>query len=268
MSERVSQAMLDAVVDIAVAAGDEIMRIYATDFSVAEKEDRSPLTEADMAAHKAIVAGLAALAPDIPIVSEESADEVSWEERRAWSRFWLVDPLDGTKEFIKRNGEFTVNIALIEDHHPTLGVVRVPAQGVTYTAAAGIGAFKDAGAGFAPIAVAKPPGRPMRVAGSRSHGNDATRRFVENLGQTEMVAIGSSLKFCLVAEGAVDIYPRFGPTSEWDTGAAQCVVEQAGGQVTHLDLSPLSYNAKESILNPFFLVFGDASVDWTQYVDA
>lgn len=267
MSRVVTQALLDEATAIARDAGDRIMTIYDTDFAIAEKKDHSPLTEADIAAHKTIVAGLSELTPDIPILSEESAETVSWEMRREWPCFWLVDPLDGTKEFIKHNGEFTVNIALVEGNDTTLGVVHVPARGHTYAAGTGLGAFKDSGNGMQAIKVQAPTASPMRVAGSRSHGNDETRRFVERLGEAEMVAIGSALKLCLVAEGAVDVYPRFGLTSEWDTGAAQCVVEQAGGRVTQTDLSTLRYNAKESILNPYFLVFGDTTVDWAKYID-
>jgi 3'(2'), 5'-bisphosphate nucleotidase len=267
MSEIVTRQLLDAAIALARDAGERIMTIYETDFEVAEKADSSPLTEADMAAHKVIVAGLGKLTPQIPILSEESADTVSWDERRQWPCFWLVDPLDGTKEFIKHNGEFTVNIALVEGTDTTLGVVHVPARGHTYAAGAGLGAYKDSGAGMEPIGVQAPAVRPLRVAGSRSHGNEQTERFVERLGDTEMVAIGSALKLCLVAEGAVDIYPRFGLTSEWDTGAAQCVVEQAGGRVTQTDLTTLRYNTKESILNPHFLVFGDAIINWAEFID-
>jgi 3'(2'), 5'-bisphosphate nucleotidase len=268
MSELVTEALMQSIKALSEEAGRAIMDVYATDFSVKQKEDFSPLTEADMAAHHAIAAGLAALTPEIPVLSEESADTITWEQRREWPSFWMVDPLDGTKEFVKRNGEFTVNIALIEGHDAVLGAVHVPAKGQTYIAARGLGAHKSAGGALAPISVTSPAAKPLRVAGSRSHGNEQTQRFVERMGDTEMVAIGSALKLCLVAEGAVDIYPRFGPTSEWDTAAAQCVVEQAGGRVTETNLEPLRYNAKESILNPFFLVFGDTAVNWAQYNDA
>ena len=267
MTQHVTPALLDAVVELSRQAGDKIMQVYGKDdFSVEAKSDQSPLTEADMASHHLIVDTLAELTPEIPILSEESADTITWEQRRAWPAFWLVDPLDGTKEFIKRNGEFTVNIALVEGHDTTMGVVHVPARGETYSAGVGVGVFKDAGRSSRPISVQSSAAAPMRVAGSRSHGNDETRRFIEQLGDTEAVAIGSSLKLCLVAEGAVDVYPRFGPTSEWDTAAAQCVVEQAGGRVTKMDLERLQYNTKESMLNPYFLVFGDTAVDWKQYM--
>lgn len=266
MAYRITRELLDEIVALALVAGEQIMAIYKTDFDVEHKADESPLTAADMAAHRAIVAGLETLDASVPILSEESGDAASWEERRAWTHHWLVDPLDGTKEFVKKNGEFTVNIALIEDGVATLGVVHVPARNETYYAAKGIGAFKTEGGVERKITVTRPAARPMRVAGSRSHGNDDTRRFIENLGETEVVSIGSALKLCLVAEGAVDVYPRFGPTSEWDTGAAQCVVEQAGGQVTDMSLKRLGYNGKDSILNPYFLVFGDDSVDWATFM--
>lgn len=266
MDELVTEAMMHSIKYLSEEAGRAIMDVYATDFSVEQKEDFSPLTAADMASHHAIAAGLAKLTPDIPVLSEESGS-ITWEQRREWPCFWMVDPLDGTKEFVKRNGEFTVNIALIGGHDAVLGAVHVPAKGETYIAARGLGAHKSAGGATAPISVTSPAAKPLRVAGSRSHGNEQTQRFIERMGDTEMVAIGSALKLCLVAEGAIDIYPRFGPTSEWDTAAAQCVVEQAGGKVTETNLEPLRYNAKESILNPFFLVFGDTSLDWAQFND-
>ena len=266
MSLTVTRELLDQIVALAKDAGEQIMTIYETDFDVEHKADESPLTAADLAAHKTIVAGLAALTPKIPILSEESAETVSWSDRQHWQQLWLVDPLDGTKEFVKKNGEFTVNIALIDQGVATLGVVHVPARNEVYYAAQGVGAFKWANGGERQIAVTKPSARPMRVCGSRSHSNDETRAFIEKLGDAEVVSIGSALKLCLVAEGAVDVYPRFGPTSEWDTGAAQCVVEQAGGQVTDMSLAQLRYNTKESVLNPYFMVFGDDAVDWASYM--
>jgi 3'(2'), 5'-bisphosphate nucleotidase len=185
--------------------------------------------------------------------------------RSKWPRYWLVDPLDGTKEFIKRNGEFTVNIALIEGHSAVLGVVYVPVSHVCYYAARGVGAFKlepNAGPAKA-IQTKKVNPQSFVVCGSRSHGSEAVQDLVRNLpGQVEFISQGSSLKLCLVAEGRADIYPRFGLTSEWDTAAAQCVVEQAGGTVTDVNFQPVAYNAKENILNPFFLVIGDRSFGW------
>ncbi len=257
---------LDAVNQIAVDAGRQILKIYETEFSVEHKDDKSPLTAADMASHKTIVAALEKLTPEIPILSEESA-ALPFAERSSWSRYWLIDPLDGTREFVKRNGEFTVNIALIHEGRAELGVVHVPVTGLTYFACAGGGAFK-AQAGQAPqsIRVRQLPQGPIMVAGSRSHSGDSLLQFLDRLGPHELLSMGSSLKICLVAEGVADLYPRLGLTSEWDTAAAQCVVEEAGGQVTGLDMQQLRYNTKDSLLNPHFFVFGDASRNWSQYL--
>jgi 3'(2'), 5'-bisphosphate nucleotidase len=256
-------ALLDPVAGLAQHAGDRILEIYNSDFAVSEKDDKSPLTEADMASHHTIIAGLRELAPEIPVLSEESAD-LPFSERSGWRRYWLVDPLDGTREFIKRNGEFTVNIALVEDGVPILGVVHVPVSGISYLGCEGLGAFKqDPDGARRAIRVRRLGDGPVMVVGSRSHRGDSLNRFLENLGDYELVGMGSSLKLCLVAEGRADIYPRLGPTSEWDTAAAQCVVEQAGGLVTDTGMQPLRYNTKESLLNPFFLVIGDNSRDWS-----
>ena len=256
---------LDAVVDLAREAGRRIMAIYASDFRVGEKDDRSPLTAADLAAHDCLAAGLHRLRPGYPLLSEESA-AIPYAERAEWETYWLIDPLDGTKEFIKRNGEFTVNIALIHQGQAVLGVVDAPALGVTYFAAEGSGAFRREGdADPVAIRVQDQAARPLRVVGSRSHGSTEMEIYLGRLGEQERLPVGSSLKFCLVAEGKADIYPRIGLTSEWDTAAAQCVVEQAGGAVVDLDGRPLRYNAKESILNPYFLVYGDKSQDWTRH---
>ena len=259
--------LLEPVKALARQAGERILEVYnSRDYTVEEKDDRSPLTTADLASHNAIVEGLGRLTPGIAVLSEESAG-LPYSERSGWRRYWLVDPLDGTREFIKRNGEFTVNIALIEDGVPVLGVVHVPVTGVSYSACRGCGAFKQAGSGRPqPIRVRRLDGGPVMVVGSRSHRGKSLNAFLEKLGDHEMVGMGSSLKLCLVAEGRADIYPRLGPTSEWDTAAAQCIVEQAGGQVTDTGMRPLRYNTKDSLLNPFFLVFGDDSRDWSQYL--
>ena len=257
---------LSEVRTLAKQAGEKILEIYNTEFSVKEKDDRSPLTAADMASHKAIVAGLQALTPDIPVLSEEAA-KIPFDERSGWHTYWLIDPLDGTKEFIKRNGEFTVNIALVHEGVPVLGVVHVAVSGVTYAACQGAGAVKEVpGQGEQAIRVRKLSAGPVAVVGSRSHRGDSLNSFLEKLGEHEIVSMGSSLKICLVAEGVADVYPRLGPTSEWDTAAAHCVVEQAGGSLTDLEMKPLRYNRKDSLLNPFFLVFGDDSRDWSAYL--
>lgn len=259
--------LLNPVVDISVGAGSAILEIYNSDdfvnaTDVQAKGDDSPLTKADLAAHNYIVAALEKLTPNIPILSEESA-AISWETRKSWQRYWLVDPLDGTKEFIKRNGEFTVNIALIEKHEAVLGVVHVPAKNVTYFAARDVGAYKRDTKGTNHFIQALKPARKVPVVvGSRSHQSDAMAGYLEKLGPHEITAMGSSLKLCLIAEGAADLYPRLGLTSEWDTAAAQAVVEIAGGEVVTADRNPLLYNSKDNLLNPWFMVFGDAGRDW------
>jgi 3'(2'), 5'-bisphosphate nucleotidase len=254
------------IIDLAKSAGEAILRIYETDFSVYEKSDLSPLTEADLAAHNVISNGLLELTPEIPVLSEESA-KIPFSLRKSWKRYWLIDPLDGTKEFVKRNGEFTVNIALIDNHKPILGVIYVPVSKVTYYGSKDAGAFKQLPDSDAEsIAVSSKRGDTVRVAGSRSHAGESLKRYLENLGEHQIVSMGSSLKSCLVAEGLADIYPRLGPTSEWDTGAAQAIVEAAGGRLTDTRMQPLRYNSKESVLNPDFFVFGDLDEDWSKYL--
>lgn len=259
---RTPAALIESVSQISARAGEAILEVYATDFGVDAKDDASPLTQADMAAHRSIVRDLRELTPDVPILSEE-AGLPAFEERAKWARYWLVDPLDGTKEFVKRNGEFTVNIALIEDHRPILGVVHIPVTGKTYVGGDGYGAEVVAREGTRmPIKVSIESASPVRVVGSRSHRGASLDAFLEQLADFEMVPMGSSLKLCLVAEGAADVYPRLGPTSEWDTAAAQAVVEQAGGAVLKLDGTPLKYNEKSDILNPHFVVVGPQDYDW------
>ncbi len=257
-------AWLEPVRALAAVASTRILEIYATAFGITAKSDDSPLTTADLAAHHIIVAGLRQLTPDIPILSEESA-LIPFTERSHWQRYWLVDPLDGTKEFIQRNGQFTVNIALIEDHEPVLGVVQAPVTGLCYSAVRGYGAFREEPCQtLQPIAV-RPlmPNTPVRVVGSRSHGGSGLQAFVAKLGPHQLVTIGSSLKFCQVAEGTADVYPRLGPTSEWDTAAAHAIVVAAGGHVLSVETGePLRYNTRESLLNPYFIVYGDSNHDW------
>lgn len=263
-----SSVLLPEVRHIADEASARILAVYDTDFSVQHKDDRSPLTAADMAAHETIVRGLKALTPDIPILSEESA-AIDFSTRRQWSKYWLVDPLDGTREFVKRNGEFTVNIALVDNHDSVLGVVLAPVTGVCYFAAVGCGAFRAA-AGAEPVAIRTRracPGQ-LAIAGSRSHGSEKLQLLLDQLDDPELMTIGSSLKSCLVAEGRLDLYPRFGSTSEWDTAAAQCVVEQAGGLVTNMDFQPLRYNTRESLINPSFLAIGDPNYNWAEHLQS
>lgn len=259
-------ALCRECVVIARHAGEKILDVYNSEYSIAHKDDKSPLTDADMASHHAIVDALKALTPDIPVLSEESAS-LPFDVRKTWHTYWLVDPLDGTREFIKRNGEFTVNIALIENHKSVIGVIHVPVLDVDYFAWAGGGSFKVTKRGEPTrISVKKLDGGKLTVAGSRSHGSEEMLRYMDKLGEVDAISMGSSLKFCLVAEGRADLYPRLGLTSEWDTAAAHCIVEQAGGHVTKTDMSPLRYNTKDSLLNPFFFVFGDDRTDWSSYL--
>ena len=254
--------LIEPVVQLATDAGGRILKVYATDFEVQSKDDASPLTQADLASHEALAAGLGELTPDIPILSEEDGMP-GFEVRSEWQRYWLIDPLDGTREFVNRNGEFTVNVALIVDHAPVLGVVHVPVLGTTYVGCEGVGAERrERDRPAAPIQVALAAAETPRVVGSRSHRGSSLDRFLNALGEFEMKPMGSSLKFCVVAEGEADVYPRLGPTSEWDAAAAQAVVEQAGGRDVTTDGKRLSYNTKEDILNPWFVVIGAADRDW------
>jgi 3'(2'), 5'-bisphosphate nucleotidase len=256
------QELIEPLVDLAREAGERIMEVYSTEFDVESKDDDSPLTLADLASHNTLVAGLSELAPDIPILSEEGGMP-PFEERGKWHRYWLIDPLDGTKEFVNRNGEFTVNIALIVQHEPVLGIVRVPAKDVTYVGCEGHGADRrHRDEKPVRIHVAKKHSHPARIVGSRSHRGASLDAFLDRVGDYELVPMGSSLKFCVVADGDADVYPRLGPTSEWDTAAAQAVVEQAGGSVVTTDGERLAYNTKDDILNPYFLVIGAADRDW------
>jgi len=259
--------ILKSAVALAIKAGQKILAIYASDFNVNFKEDNSPLTEADLAAHRCLVEGLQALPGRFPLLSEESV-AISYQERRHWDTFWLIDPLDGTKEFVRRNGEFTVNIALIHCHKPVLGVVYAPVSQTCYFSINGGGAYKMQGqAAPVPIAVRPQAAHPLVVASSRSHMTEDTLLYLSRVGGHVLKRVGSSLKFCLVAEGEADLYPRIGPTSEWDTAAAHCIVEAAGGAVTNLLGTPLLYNTKPSLLNPYFLVYGDTSRDWTAFAN-
>ncbi len=248
--------LLDALCALARQAGAAVMAIYAGEHDIVFKEDHSPLTAADRASHDTIVAGLAGLEAGLPILSEEGRT-IPYAERQGWSRFWLVDPLDGTKEFIKRNGEFTVNIALVERGAPVAGVVYAPALELLYCGWAGHGAYLWRGRdSCTPIRV-RPADHAagLTVVMSRSHPAPELDGFLKGIRVAEALPVGSSLKLCAVAEGKADLYPRLGPTMEWDTAAGQAVVEAAGGQVVNLEGAPLRYN-KENLLNPFFVVKG------------
>ena len=264
---------LQQMSDIARQAGSAIMKVYGEeDFGVQTKSDDSPLTRADLAAHQVIVKGLNQAAPDIPVLSEES-DAIPYDERKNWDRYFLVDPLDGTKEFINKNGEFTVNIALIDDGVPVQGVVFVPVKDVLYTGDQLIStsAHVERNGQRQAISVRDLSQRmrdaePLVVVASRRHGSEALKGCMavidKAFDQIETTNMGSSLKLCLIGEGEADFYPRLAPTSEWDTAAAQAVVEAAGGKVVDVTLNPLRYNTKDEMLNPFFYVLGDTEFDW------
>jgi len=256
----------ESLIALAREAAAAILEVYEGAFDVERKADASPLTAADMAAHRCIVAGLARLAPDIPVLSEEAAEETPAAVRREWRRLWLVDPLDGTREFVKRNGEFTVNIALIDDGVPVFGVIQAPVTGALWHAQQGIGAFRRDGEAEMQIRARTPATSPLRVAASRSHRDPRTEALMARIGQVETVALGSSLKFCRLAEGGMDVYPRFGPTSEWDTAAGQCILEAAGGCVIDPKGRPLRYNQRDTILNGDFLALGDVGLPWREWL--
>ena len=256
MQTKLGEIDTDEIINIARLAGKKILQIYNKDsFERQLKVNNSPLTEADIASHVLIEERLKLITPEIPILSEESST-IPWKERRQWKYYWLIDPLDGTKEFIKRNGEFTVNIALIYKHDPILGVVHAPVTNETWIGEQGKLAKKIEKNNTSTIKV-KPheSGENYKVVGSRSHAGDSLNEFLNNLGEYEIVSIGSSIKFCLVAEGKAHLYPRLGPTTEWDTAAAHAVVNAAGGEVINNETqTPLKYNMKNSLRNPYFIV--------------
>ncbi|MES1955410.1 3'(2'),5'-bisphosphate nucleotidase CysQ [Salinisphaera hydrothermalis] len=262
----INRELLDAVCRIAVEAGAKTLPIYRSDFDVATKDDDSPLTQADLAAHRSIAAGLSALTPDTPQLSEEGAD-IDYDTRSEWREYWLIDPLDGTKEFVNRNDQFTINIALIEDGRPVLGVVYAPALDRLWFGAHGVGAFRREGDGeIEAIQVSPARTEKPRILVSRSHRSDAIEQLLSNMDDYEPVSMGSSLKFCVIAEGAADFYPRLGPTSEWDTAAGHAVLKAAGGYVTDARGRPLRYNETDSLLNDWFIAYGDDGYDWLSYV--
>jgi len=252
-----SQVNVRDIVTIAKEAGKAIMQIYKQDFEVEYKQDNSPLTQADKKANNIIEEGLKQLAVSLPVLSEEGKD-IPYEDRKQWEYFWLVDPLDGTKEFVKKNGEFTVNIALIQKDTPVLGVVYAPALDICYWAKQGEGAFKQGQR--LPLKTAKQRNI-YKIVASRSHMSNDTQVFIDAIStnkEKELISIGSSLKICLVAEGEADVYPRLGPTMEWDTAAAHAIVNESGGNiiVNRVDsTSTVQYNSNEHLLNPYFLVY-------------
>lgn len=261
-----SMELMQAVCTLAKQAGQAILEVYDSDYDILHKGDHTPLTEADLAAHHVIVDGLQALTPEIPVLSEES-EAIPFSERQTWQRYWLVDPLDGTVEFIRRSGEFSVNIALIVAGHPYQGIIHAPVTGVTYSACRSGGAFKQEDEGQRqPIQTRPCELQRLTVVCSNHKPGKRLQAMLDRLGNYERINYGSSLKSCLVAEGRADLYARLGPTSEWDTGAAQCIVEQAGGRITDTSMQPLIYNTKDSLLNPEFFVAGDPAIDWSRYL--
>ncbi len=254
--------LLLKVCNIAIKAGEEILKYYTEDIHVTHKDDSSPLTKADLASNKIIMNALQQLDSTIPILSEESL--VEWKERKNWTKYWLVDPLDGTKEFIRQNGEFTVNIALIENNKPILGVIFTPVKFDLYFAQKNYGSYKINSSSqllnlqeAVKLFVANQSSI-KKIIGSRSHSNQTFDSWVnQNFPNSEIVQAGSSLKFCLIAEGAADIYPRFGPTSEWDIAAGHIIVNEAGGRVNTFENTEINYNQKEDLLNPQFYAIGN-----------
>lgn len=256
----------EACIALIQAAGRAILAVYGSDFSVQEKPDASPVTAADLAAHALIAEGLAALTPALPLLSEEGAG-IDWDIRRHWQCYWLVDPLDGTREFVKRNGEFCINIALIEQGQPRLGLIHAPVDGCLVHAQHGQGAWLRTASGDIALTTQRPaPARP-RVIASRSHPDARSQRLLQAIGAHARDGLGSALKFCRIAEGRADLYPRFGPTCEWDTAAGQCIVEAAGGRVVDLNGAPLRYNGGPSLVNPDFIALGDPELPWRDWLD-
>ena len=269
--------VLKTVNEIAIAAGNEILDVYNSDqaIEVSTKLDDSPLTDADRRAHNLIVDRLSNLTPDIPLLSEES-DSIDYGLRKSWQRYWLIDPLDGTKEFINRNGEFTVNIALIENGQSVAGVVHVPVTGISYFGGIGLKAWKQ-NSNHSDGAVKQISSRLMeensgvRIVASRRHLGEQLNALVgkieNHFGKATLLNMGSSLKMCLLAEGSADIYPRMAPTSEWDTAAAHGILSAAGGEIVDLQFRPLKYNSKPELLNPFFIALADRAYPWKQLLD-
>ena len=263
---KISDALREGAITLARDAAAAILGIYDSAFAVEHKADASPLTAADLAAHRILVEGLERLTPDIPVLSEEAAEDATWNVRAEWRRLWLVDPLDGTREFVKRNGEFSVNLALVEDGDVIFAVVQAPVTGELWHATRGLGAFRREGDHDIALQSRRPAQAPLRVAASRSHRDGRTEAFIAQLGDIEPVSLGSSLKFCRLADGRLDAYPRFGPTSEWDTAAGQCILEAAGGLVVDPKGRPLCYNQRDTLLNGDFLAIGDPGLPWRAWL--
>lgn len=268
MSAPDRETLLPGLLDIAHEAGDAIRAIYQQDFAVRRKRDDSLLTDADQAAHDIITRRLAALTPGVPVLSEE-ADLAPWRQRRNWSRYWLVDPLDGTREFVRRNDQFSVNIALVEGHRPVLGVIHAPMGSLDWYGGPDIGAWRRM-RGHEAVAIhpRRPPAAPLRVVLGVTHPGPRTRTLLARLPRYELLTMGASLKFCMVAEGDADLFPRYGPISEWDLGAAQAILEAVGGRLVHMhSLQPVQYNTQASPTLKDVLAIGDSDANWGTILD-
>ncbi|PNS07489.1 3'(2'),5'-bisphosphate nucleotidase [Lysobacter silvestris] len=261
----VDAGLRDAVIALAQQAARRILDVYGDAFDVVRKDDASPLTAADLASHHCIVDGLAALTPGIPVLSEESPD-ADKAQRHQWKRLWLVDPLDGTREFVKRNGEFCICIALIVDGVAVFGLIQQPTTGLAWFGAPGQGAWRREHGVDVPLHVRRGDGA-LRVAASRSHRDARTQALIDRIGNVDSVPCGSALKFCKIAEGAIDLYPRFGPTCEWDTAAGQAIVEGAGGVVMDAQGRPFRYNQRDTLLNGDFMAMGDPALPWRNWLE-
>lgn len=256
-SKTTDKLLIDELRRISLNAGDAILNEYKSDIKIEKKEDSSPVTNADLISNEIINENLEKLTPGIPIVSEENSN-ISFEKRKSWDRYWLIDPLDGTKEFIKKNGEFTVNIALIVHNEAQIGLINAPVMKNIFWGHKEHGAYMQNQNGvITQLKVTKKIGNIRRIAISRSHKSDNLKRYLRKIKKYKEIGIGSSLKFCLVANGDADYYPRLGPTSEWDTAAGQAILESAGGSVLKLSGDPLKYNLKESFLNPSFFAINE-----------
>ena len=249
-----NEQLIIATIEIAKEAGEAISQIYNSDFDYQIKRDLSPITAADRLSHKIITKRLKILTPEIPILSEENCD-IPFKVRAQWADYWLVDPLDGTKEFINNNGEFTVNIALIKNNAPILGIIHIPISHETYWGSKNKGSFYlNANDAEVNISVSNNQQNPIRIVASRSHPSDMLNDILEKIIDYEIIELGSSIKFCHIASGQADCYPRFGPTSEWDVAAGEAIVRSAGGNIVTLSGSSMNYNTKEDYLNPNFIV--------------
>ncbi len=256
----------EMAVAIAKAAGGTILEYRVPEIAVTQKDNNTPLTEADLAANKYIVEQLDRIDPNIPVCTEETCEKQT-DERKTWRTYWLVDPLDGTREFLNQNGEFSVNIALVHNGKPVLGVVHAPVLEITYWATLGDGAWKQAdGCEARKINVRQVTDDKITVAISWAKQlSPQLQKFLDNLGEHSQLRMGGALKSCLVAEGRADVYPCFGPTGEWDTAAAQCIVEEAGGKMVDTQLNALRYNTRDSLINPDFFAHGISDRCWPDY---